>query len=74
MMMTRFVLTLLVGLVVSLGALVSGVEPVLAKNWNLSAEQKEEIEFQKQTDSNLFKTYTNYSRISIMAYLGFLLI
>ena len=34
---------------------------------------KEEIEFQKQTDSNLFKTYTNYSRISIMAYLGFLL-
>ena len=35
-MMTRFVLTLLVGLTVSLGALVSGVEPVLAKNWNQS--------------------------------------
>ena len=33
MMMTRFVLTLLVGLVVSLGALVS-VGPVLAGNWN----------------------------------------
>ncbi|MDC1001803.1 caspase family protein [Alphaproteobacteria bacterium] len=38
MMMTRFVLTLLVGLVVSLGALVSGVEPVLAKNWNLKSD------------------------------------
>ena len=33
-MMTRFALTLLVGVVVLLGALVSGVEPVLAKNWN----------------------------------------
>ena len=40
-MMTRFVLTLLVGLVVSLGALVSGVEPVLAKNWNLGGEVPE---------------------------------
>ena len=35
-MMTRLLLTLLVGLVVSLGALVSGVEPVLAKNWDQS--------------------------------------
>jgi hypothetical protein len=39
-MMTRFVLTLLVGLVVSLGALVSGVEPVLAKNWNTEKSLK----------------------------------
>ena len=33
-MMTRVLLTFLVGLLVSLGPLVSGVEPVLAKNWN----------------------------------------
>jgi hypothetical protein len=39
MLMTRFVLTLLVGLVVLLGALVSGVEPVLAKNWNTGKKE-----------------------------------
>ena len=37
-MMTRVLFTLLVGLVVSMGALVSGVEPVLAKNWNTGSE------------------------------------
>jgi hypothetical protein len=37
-MMTRFVLTLLVGLVVSLGTLVSGGSGVaLAGNWNLTS-------------------------------------
>ena len=33
---------------------------------------REEMEFQKQNDSKVFKTYMNYNRISIMAYLGFL--
>ena len=40
-MMTRVLLTFLVGLVVLLGTLVSSVEPVLAKNWNLGGEVPE---------------------------------
>ena len=40
MMMTRVLLTFLVGLVVSLGAFVSVVEPVLAKNWNVTSGDK----------------------------------
>ena len=39
-MTKRFFLTLLIGLVVSLGTLFSGVEPVLAKNWNNSSQNK----------------------------------
>ena len=52
-MMTRVLLTFLVGLVVSLGTLVSGVEPVLAKNWNLSKEEKERGEFLSFNDERL---------------------
>ena len=53
-MMTRFVLTLLVGLVVSLGALVSGGCGVAwAGNWNLSEEAKHQ--------ANLLKHLPNWN-------------
>ena len=38
-MMTRVLLTFLVGLVVLLGTLVSGVDSVLGKNWNLTKQK-----------------------------------
>ena len=51
-MMTRVLLTFLVGLVVSLGTLVSGVSGISgvawAGNWNLSAEQKAEQKEKKE--------------------------
>ena len=50
--MTRLILTLLFGLMVSLGALVSG-SPVLAKNWNLSEQEKETGEFSSFNDERL---------------------
>jgi len=46
-MTKRFFLTLLIGLVVSLGTLFSGVEPVLAKNWNTG---KKEINLEAYTE------------------------
>ena len=52
-MMTRVLLTFLVGLVVSLGALVSGVEPVLAKNWNLSKKENEKYALSSFNDVRL---------------------
>jgi hypothetical protein len=47
MMLTRFVLTLLIGLVVSLGALVSGAEPVLADDGLITPKVNSQLLFDR---------------------------
>ncbi|MDC1000997.1 hypothetical protein OAS89_00760 [Alphaproteobacteria bacterium] len=70
-MMTRFVLTLLIGLVVSLGALVSGGSGVAwAGNWNLSDTEKVSATFTSLNDQKLcFYATTQYSTGRVLDYI-----
>ena len=70
-MITRFVLTLLIGLVVSLGALVSGGSGVAwAGNWNLSDAEKVSAKVASLNDKKLcFYATTLYSTGRVLDYI-----